>query len=91
MRHIPVAIELGIRVALDRDSTRVGKSAPSYFGSDSFSQICDISSIRSDEIMHFGNSTVLQQLVIFVTLIRQHSRTAPGLSSGGKNWRFTHL
>ena len=62
MRHIPVAIELGIRVALDRDSTRVGKSAPSYFGSDSFSQICDISSIRSDEIMHFGNSTVLQQL-----------------------------
>ena len=62
MRHIPVAIELGIRVALDRDSTRVGKSAPSYFGSDSFSQIYDISSIRSDEIMHFGNSTVLQQL-----------------------------
>ena len=36
MRHIPVAIELGIRVALDRDSTRVGKSAPSYFGSDFF-------------------------------------------------------
>ena len=62
MRHIPVAIELGIRVALDRDSTRVGKSAQSYFTSDILYKICDISSIRSDGIMYFGNSTVLQQL-----------------------------
>ena len=50
MRHIPVAIELGIRVVLGRDSTRVGKSAPSYFTSDSFSQICDISSIRWNNV-----------------------------------------
>ena len=62
MRHIPVAIELGIRVALDRDSTRVGKSAQSYFTPDILYKICDISSIRSDGIMYFGNSTVLQQL-----------------------------
>ena len=76
MRHIPVAIELEIRVALDRDSTRVGKSAPSYFTSDSFSQICDISSIRSDGIMHFGNSTVLQQLRV--------NLKAPGLRVSGE-------
>ena len=44
MRHIPVAIELEIRVALDRDSTRVGKSAQSYFTSDILYKICDISS-----------------------------------------------
>ena len=76
MRHIPVAIELGIRVVLGRDSTRVGKSAPSYFTSDSFSQICDISSIRSDGILHFGNSTVLQQLRV--------NLKAPGLRVSGE-------
>ena len=33
MRHIPVAIELGIRVALDRDSIRVGKVRRHIFSS----------------------------------------------------------
>ena len=84
MRHIPVAIELGIRVALDRDSIRVGKVRRHIFSSNFhiLRQILCPRSVTfhlSDGIRWnnvFRNSTVLQQLRV--------NLKAPGLRVSGE-------